>query len=200
MKVDIVFAGVGGQGVVTIARLLAEAALESGLTVVQGELHGMSQRGGAVQAQLRIADGPIESPQIAHGGVDLLVGLEPVEALRCLPWLTPGGRLLSGIRPVENVPDYPPLESVLDVLQRVPGALLVDAHRLALEAGSARSENFVMAGAAAALLPIEEPCVRGVVERRAAAWSPRDRKAALEALEAGQKLARSESVALLGQS
>lgn len=200
MKVDIVFAGVGGQGVVTIARLLAAAALEAGLFVVQGELHGMSQRGGAVQAQLRLADGPIESPQIAQGGADLLVGLEPVEALRCVPWLAPEGRLCCAMRSVENVPEYPPLEEVLEALRGLHGTLLVDAHGLALAAGSARAENFAMAGAAAALLPIPPASARGVIERYAQRWSERDRQAALAAFDAGAAEAHEESGLALKRS
>jgi indolepyruvate ferredoxin oxidoreductase beta subunit len=195
MRADVVLAGVGGQGVVTIARLLAEAALADGLEVVQGELHGMSQRGGAVHAQLRLADEPIESPQVPRGRADLLLGLEPVEALRSLAWLAPAGRVVSAIRPVENVPDYPPLEGVLGELRAVPGALLVDAHGLAVEAGSARSENFVMAGAAAALLPIQPATLRSAIERRAARWAAKDREAALRALEAGLAAARQDAPA-----
>jgi len=198
MRADVVLAGVGGQGVVTIARLLAEAALADGLQVVQGELHGMSQRGGAVHAQLRMADEPIESPQVPRGRADLLLGLEPVEALRSLGWLAPEGRVATAMRPVENVPDYPPLEDVLDELRRRPGALLVDAHGLAVEAGSARSENFVMAGAAAALLPIRVATLRAAIERRAARWAEKDRESALRALEAGLAAAREGAASATG--
>jgi len=195
MRADVVLAGVGGQGVITIARLLAEAALAEGLCVVQGELHGMSQRGGAVQAQLRLADREIESPQVTLGRADLLLGLEPVEALRSLAWLRPGGRVVTATRPVENVSDYPPLEGVLQALRAIPGALLVDAHELAIEAGSARSENFVMAGAAAAFLPIQPSTLRAAIERRAARWAEKDREAALRALSAGEAAVRAGAAA-----
>jgi indolepyruvate ferredoxin oxidoreductase beta subunit len=188
---------VGGQDVVTIARLLGAAALESGLAVVQGELHGMSQRGGAVHAHLRLSDAPIESPQVARGGVDLLLGLEPVEALRELAWLAPQGRLCTALRPVENILDYPPMEAVRKALDAVPGAILLDAHEMAREAGSARAENFVMAGAAAALLPVPPECVRAVVERHTAKWPKRDREAALEALDLGIAAARAAAVGAL---
>lgn len=189
MRTDVQLAGVGGQGVITVARLLAEAALRDGLHVVQGELHGMSQRGGAVTAQLRISDAPIESPQVPAGRADLLVALEPVEALRRLPSLAPQGRLVSATRPVENVDDYPALEEVLAALRALPGALLLDAHGVAVAAGSARSENFVVAGAAAALLPLRFESVRACLDARSRRWSDKDRAAAAAALEAGRELA-----------
>lgn len=186
MKADIVLAGVGGQGVLTVARMLAESAVADGLFVVQGELHGMSQRGGAVQAHLRLSDRPIESPQVPRGRADLLVGFEPVETLRNIAWLAPQGRIVTAIRPIENVDDYPPIETVLAALRQFPEAVLIDAHRLAKAAGSARAENFVVAGAAFSSLPLTRGKLRGIVEKRAAKWSPTDRDAALAALSAGR--------------
>jgi indolepyruvate ferredoxin oxidoreductase beta subunit len=198
MKSDIILAGVGGQGVLTVAQLLAEAALAEGFQVLQGELHGMSQRGGAVQAQLRIADHPIESPQVLVGAADLLVGVEPVETLRNLQWLAPGGAIVSATRPVPNVSDYPPLDDVLGALRAVPGAVLLDAHGIAVAAGSARAENFVVAGAGAALLPLRRETVVAAVTRRAVRWSARDREAALRALAAGYAAVTQPSAAAHG--
>jgi indolepyruvate ferredoxin oxidoreductase beta subunit len=186
MKADIVLAGVGGQGVLTVARMLAESAVADGLFVVQGELHGMSQRGGAVQAHLRLSDGPIESPQVPRGRADLLVGFEPVETLRNIAWLSPHGRIVTAIRPIENVPDYPPIEQVLAALRQFPEAILIDAHKLAVEAGSARAENFVVAGAAFSSLPLTRGMLRGIVMKRAEKWSATDRDAAIKALAAGR--------------
>lgn len=186
MKADVVLAGVGGQGVLTVARLLAEAAAADGYHVVQGELHGMSQRGGAVQAHLRISDQPIESPQVPRGRAHLLVGLEPVETLRNIAWLAPGGRIVTAIRPVENVPDYPPIEQVLAALRRFPEAILIDAHELAVAAGSARAENLVIAGAAFSLLPLTRGKLRGIVRRRGERWTEAEREAAIQALAAGR--------------
>lgn len=185
MKCDVVLAGVGGQGVVTLSRLLAEAAHREGLCAVQGELHGMSQRGGAVQAHLRLSDAPVESPQVPEGGADLLVGVEPVETLRNLDWLRAGGRVLSAVAPVENVASYPPLERVLAALRALPNALLLDARELAKHAGSTRAENLVLAGAAAALLPISPDGARAALADFTARWSARDREAGALAFEAG---------------
>jgi indolepyruvate ferredoxin oxidoreductase beta subunit len=154
MKYDLVLAGVGGQGVLSVAAIVAEAARRSGLVVRQGEVHGMSQRGGLVQATLRLADGPIEGDLVGRGGADLVLGVEPVEALRYLEYLAPGGRLVTATDPYENVPDYPPLEQVLAAVRAVPGAMLVEAGELARRAGSGRTANVVMVGAASVFLPI----------------------------------------------
>ena len=154
MKHDLVLAGVGGQGVLSVAAILAEAARRHGLVVRQGEVHGMSQRGGAVQATLRLADGPIEGDLVARGGADMVLGVEPVEALRYLDYLAPGGRLVTAADPYENVPDYPPRDAVLAAVRAVPGAVLVEAGELARRAGSGRTANVVMVGAASVFLPI----------------------------------------------
>ncbi|MBL8733687.1 MAG: indolepyruvate oxidoreductase subunit beta [Planctomycetes bacterium] len=186
MRADVVLAGVGGQGVLTIARLLAEAAANDGFHVVQGELHGMSQRGGAVQAHFRLSDQPIESPQVPRGRADLLVGFEPLETLRNIAWLAPGGRIVTAIRPIENMPGYPPIEQVLAELRRFPEAILIDAHATALAAGSQRAENFVIAGAAFSLLPLTPGKLRAIVRKRAERWTEREGEAAIKALAAGR--------------
>lgn len=154
MKADAIVAGVGGQGVLSVAAILAEAARRDGLAVKQGEIHGMSQRGGAVQATLRISDHQIESDLIMRGGADLIIGLEPVEALRYVDYLAVGGTLLTAADPFENIPDYPPLDEVHAKVRSVPGAVLVDAKALAVAAGSPRAANVVMVGAAGIFLPL----------------------------------------------
>ncbi|MFH1329148.1 MAG: indolepyruvate oxidoreductase subunit beta [Actinomycetota bacterium] len=154
MKHDLILAGVGGQGVLSVAAILAEAARRHGLVVRQGEVHGMSQRGGAVQASLRLADVPIEGDLVPRGGADMVLGVEPVEALRYLDYLAPGGRLVTAADPYENVPDYPAVEAVLAAVRAVPGAVLVEAGELARRAGSRRTANVVMVGAASAFLPV----------------------------------------------
>jgi len=159
VKTDVVLAGVGGQGVLSVAAILAEAARREGLAVKQGEIHGMSQRGGAVQANLRLADGPIEADLIPAGGADLILGLEPVEALRYLDFLTPGGTLLTSADPFENIPDYPDLEDVRRMVSAVPGSVLIEASAIAKEAGSPRAANVVMAGAATIFLPLNPDTV-----------------------------------------
>lgn len=156
MKLDVVMAGVGGQGVLTAAAILAEAGRRGGLTVKQGEVHGMSQRGGAVTANLRMAQGPVGSDLIARGSAEMILSLEPVEALRWLPYLAADGVVVTSASPVRNISDYPDLDQVLAALEGLPRVVVVDADPLARQAGSGHANNVVMLGAAAALLPIPE--------------------------------------------
>ncbi|MBP1632455.1 MAG: indolepyruvate oxidoreductase subunit IorB (IOR) [Acidobacteria bacterium] len=186
MKRDVVLAGVGGQGVLSVAAILAEAARREGLVVRQGEVHGMSQRGGAVQASLRLADGPIEGDLVARGGADLVLGVEPVEALRYLEYLAPGGRLVTAADPYENVPDYPPIEEVLAAVRAVPGSVLVEAGALAREAGSGRVANVVMVGAASAFLPISRGVIEACLQEGFAAKGERVVEANLRAFALGR--------------
>jgi indolepyruvate ferredoxin oxidoreductase beta subunit len=155
MRCDIVLAGVGGQGVLSIGAIIAAAALEEGLYVKQSEVHGMSQRGGAVQANLRIADSPIGSDLIPRGRATMILSMEPMESLRYLDFLSPDGTLITASKPVLNIEKYPDLDEVLESVRKLPHSILVDADRLAREAGAARSTNMVIVGAAAGLLPIE---------------------------------------------
>jgi indolepyruvate ferredoxin oxidoreductase beta subunit len=163
MKADVVLAGVGGQGVLSVAAILAEAARRDGLMVKQAEVHGMAQRGGAVQAGLRLADGPIASDLVPLGSADLILGLEPLEALRYVEYLAVGGTLLTAASPHENIPDYPALEEVHAQVRRVPGAVLVDALALAKQAGSPRAANVVMVGASGRFLPLSAEAITGAV-------------------------------------
>ena len=87
MKQDIILSGVGGQGILSIATIIGEAATQAGLTLKQAEVHGMSQRGGDVQSNLRLSDGEIASDLIAVGTADMILSLEPMEALRYIPYL-----------------------------------------------------------------------------------------------------------------
>ncbi len=153
MRADLLIAGVGGQGVLAVASVLAEGARRSGLAVKQGEVHGMAQRGGAVHATLRISTDPIASELVARGSATMILGMEPVEALRYLEYLSPGGVLLTTTEPMRNIPDYPPLEEVHGSVRSV-GGHLVDATTMARDAGSIRAANVVMVGAASRFLDI----------------------------------------------
>lgn len=168
MRFDLVVAGVGGQGVLSAAGIMAEAARREGLTVKQTEVHGMAQRGGAVHATIRLADGPIASELVGIGTAHLILGMEPVEALRHLGWLAPDGVLLTATDPVE-VPGYPPLGDVHRQVTAL-GGRLIEARRIAREAGSPRSPNVVMVGAASPLLPVAvdtlEACITDLFGRR----------------------------------
>ena len=162
-------AGVGGQGVLTVANLLATAAAEEGLVIKQAELHGMAQRGGAVEAMLRLADAPIAADVVPRGEADLVLGLEPLEALRHVDWLAPGGALVTSADTVADLAAYPPDAELLTEVRAVPGALVVPAGELAREAGVPRAPNMVMLGAAIAFLPLRPESVADAI----AAWAER---------------------------
>ena len=141
MKINIILAGVGGQGILTIAAVIDHAALQSGLTVRQAEVHGMSQRGGAVQSHLRISDKEIFSDLIAEGTANLILSVEPLEALRYLPFLAPEGRIVTATDSFINMEGYPSMEQILDELHRTNLPVLVNAVELAREAGSIRTSK-----------------------------------------------------------
>ena len=107
MKTDIILSGVGGQGILSIAAVIGEAALKEGLYMKQAEVHGTSQRGGDVQSNLRLSDEPIASDLIPKGHADLIISLEPMESLRYLPYLKKEGWLVTNSRPFVNIPNCP---------------------------------------------------------------------------------------------
>lgn len=152
MKKDIILAGVGGQGILSIATVIGEAALNEGLHIKQAEVHGMSQRGGDVQSNLRISSSEIHSDLIAKGGADLVLSLEPMEALRYKSFLAPDGWIVTHSVPFENIPNYPPIDAVLDELKAFGRTILVDVDAIAKEAGNPRGANMVLLGACAHLL------------------------------------------------
>ena len=157
MKQDIILAGVGGQGILSIATVIGSAALEQGLHLKQAEVHGMSQRGGDVQSNLRLSSEPIHSDLIPRGMADLIVSLEPMEALRYVPYLAPEGWIITNTVPFVNIPDYPPMESVMAELNKLPHVIAIDVDAIAKEAGSPRSANMVLLGGIAAVLDILDP-------------------------------------------
>ena len=169
-KQDIILAGVGGQGILSIAFVIDSAALNEGLHVKQAEVHGMAQRGGAVTSNLRLSEERIWSDLIPRGGADLILSVEPLEVFRYLDFLKPGGRVVTSSAPFINIPDYPDKAGLLDRIKQIPGSIVVDSDVLAKEAGSSRAQNTVMLGAAAKyLLPREENLlayVRVLFEKR----------------------------------
>jgi indolepyruvate ferredoxin oxidoreductase beta subunit len=154
VKYDILLCGVGGQGILSVAYVMDQSAMEAGYFLKQPEVHGMSQRGGAVQAHVRVSNAPIASDLIPAGEADLILSLEPLESLRYLRSLNPEtGRLVTDITPFANIPDYPALDGVIGALLRVPSALLVNGAHLARKAGSPKAQNMVVLGAAVGVLP-----------------------------------------------
>jgi indolepyruvate ferredoxin oxidoreductase beta subunit len=189
VKYDIILAGVGGQGVLSVSAIIASSALKEGLFVKQSEVHGMSQRGGAVLAHLRLADKPIASDLIPHGGASLVLSMEPLESLRYLPYLSPEGAVVTSITPVVNIPDYPPLEALLDQIRKLPKARLVDGERLARQAGSARATNMVMVGAASHDVPVPAATLERFIETTFAAKGEKVVATNLAAFRAGREAA-----------
>ena len=156
MKQDIILAGVGGQGIISIAYVIASAALEEGLEVKQAEVHGMSQRGGAVQSHLRLSRARIWSDLIPLGEADLVLSVEPLEALRYVDYLRPDGMVITSRAPFLNIKDYPDVETLLGKIGEIPRHLIIDSEKLAKEAGSSRTQNMVLLGAAAGSLMVRE--------------------------------------------
>ena len=157
MKQDIILAGVGGQGILSIATVIGSAALGQGLHLKQAEVHGMSQRGGDVQSNLRLSSDPIHSDLIPRGKADLIVSLEPMEALRYVPYLAPQGWIITNTVPFVNIPDYPEMDKVTAELGKLPHVIAIDVDAIAKEVGSPRSANMVLLGATAAVLDILDP-------------------------------------------
>lgn len=154
MKTDIVLAGVGGQGIISIAATIAMAALHKDLQMKQAEVHGMSQRGGAVQSHLRISDKDIASDLIAKGSADIILSVEPMEALRYLPFLSKNGWIVTNTTPFVNIDNYPEMDAIMAEIQKQPNFVAIDADKIAAEIGSKRSSNIVMLGAASPFIDI----------------------------------------------
>ena len=166
MKKDIILAGVGGQGILSIATVIGEAALNEGLFLKQAEVHGMSQRGGDVQSNLRLSSEPIHSDLIAKGGADLIISLEPMEALRYISYLKPEGWIVSSSVPFLNIPNYPKIADVLSHIRAHKNHVLLDVDALAKEAGApAQAANMVLLGAAIPMLGIDHDKMIAGVQR-----------------------------------
>ena len=155
MKKDIILAGVGGQGILSIAAVIGHAAIRENLYIKQAEVHGMSQRGGDVQSHLRISSEPIASDLIPRGRADLIISLEPMEALRYLPFLAPDGWIVTNTTPFVNIPNYPDAEALMAELKARRNVILLDVDEIARSAGSPRSSNIALLGACSHILEIE---------------------------------------------
>ncbi len=154
MKTDIILSGVGGQGILSIATIIGEAATRLGLTLKQAEVHGMSQRGGDVQSNLRLSDQPIASDLIPLGMADIILSLEPMEALRYLPYLSKEGWIITSSAPFINIPNYPDTEQLMQELNSLPHVVALDVDAIAKENNMPRCGNVILLGAAAVFLKI----------------------------------------------
>ncbi|WP_308551684.1 indolepyruvate oxidoreductase subunit beta [uncultured Mediterranea sp.] len=170
MKKDIILSGVGGQGILSIATVIGQAALKSGLYMKQAEVHGMSQRGGDVQSNLRISDRPIASDLIPTGKCDIILSLEPMEALRYLPYLSPEGWLITNETPFINIPNYPSAESLQAELDKLPHKITLNVNEVARQVGSPRVANIVLLGTTIPLLGISyetvQESIREIFQRK----------------------------------
>ena len=190
MKKDIILCGVGGQGILSIATIIGEAAMNDGLYIKQAEVHGMSQRGGDVQSNLRLSSDPIQSDLIALGGADVIISMEPMEALRYLPFLSKEGWIITSSAPFVNIPNYPDMEQIKADLAKLPNVVVLDIEQAAKDNGVPRSANVILLGAAQKALGIEytklEDAIRRVFGRKGEAVV----EANLKALAIGKEAQR----------
>ena len=154
MKKDIILCGVGGQGILSVATIIGEAATKAGINLKQAEVHGMSQRGGDVQSNLRLSTETIYSDLIPLGGCDLVISMEPMEALRYLPYLSKDGVIVTSNKPFINIPNYPDQEAMFAELNALPNVVQLDIEQVAKDAGNPRGANVVLLGMAAKYLEI----------------------------------------------
>ncbi len=194
MKKDIILAGVGGQGILTIATIIGYAAVESGLYLKQAEVHGMSQRGGDVQSHLRISDKEIFSDLIPLGCADMILSVEPMESLRYIPYLSEKGWLITNTEPYLNIPNYPELEKVKEEINSIKNNIAFNANNIAKELGNSRALNIVMLGAASFSLGISyeklEEGIRFVFGRKGETVVESN----LKALKTGKEIAEKQTL------
>ena len=157
MKKDIILAGVGGQGILTIATIIGDAATVAGLHLKQAEVHGMSQRGGDVQSTLRLSTAPIYSDLIRQGAADLIISMEPMEALRYLPYLSNEGWVVSSSHPFKNIPNYPDEATLMAELKALPHVATLPIEEVAREHSLPKSANMVLLGMSARYMEILTP-------------------------------------------
>jgi indolepyruvate ferredoxin oxidoreductase beta subunit len=189
MKKDIILAGVGGQGILSIAAVIGLAAIRNNLNLKQAEVHGMSQRGGAVHSNLRISDKEIASDLIPLGTADIILSVEPMEALRYISYLSQEGWIITNSNPYVNIPDYPDTEKIFAEIRKYPNHIILDADQTASDLGTKKAGNMVVLGAATPFLDIPyekfEDGIRDLFGRKGEEVV----KLNLEALKAGREKA-----------
>ena len=165
MKRDIILAGVGGQGILSIAATIGTAAIDAGLHLKQAEVHGMSQRGGDVQSHLRLSSREIASDLIPAGKADIIISVEPMESLRYLPMLSKEGWLVTNTEPFVNIPNYPEIDEVMTKVKALPRYIALDADKIAKDLGSPRSANIVILGASAPFLNMDIELLENAIRK-----------------------------------
>jgi indolepyruvate ferredoxin oxidoreductase beta subunit len=185
MKKDIILAGVGGQGILSIANVIGQAALSRGFNIKQAEVHGMSQRGGDVQSNLRLSSRPIYSDLIALGGADVIIAMEPMEALRYQPYLSKEGWVITATAPFVNIPAYPDTERIDAALAALPHVVRIDIDTLARENKMPKAANMILLGAAGAALGMDFDTLKDAVRTVFAAKGEAIVEMNIKALEIG---------------
>ena len=193
MKADIILSGVGGQGILSIAATIGMAALENHLKLKQAEVHGMSQRGGAVQSHLRISEKEIASDLIPLGNADLIISVEPMESLRYLPWLSESGWLVTNTTPFVNIPDYPDMKELLAEIEKLPNHIAINSDEIARQVKSPRSTNIVMLGAASPFLDLPYESLENGIKKIFGRKGEKIVQLNLDALKAGREFAVSHT-------
>jgi indolepyruvate ferredoxin oxidoreductase beta subunit len=186
MKNDIIIAGVGGQGILSIAAAIGLAAVANDLFLKQSEVHGMSQRGGDVQSHLRLSDRPVLSDLIPYGQANLIISVEPMESLRYLPWLSKEGWLVTNSNPFINIPDYPSVDEIIKEIKKIKNHIIIDADAIAKAAGSSRSGNMVILGAASPFIDMTFASIQNAIRKLFERKGTDVIEANLKALNAGR--------------
>lgn len=154
MKKDLILCGVGGQGILSIATIIGEAATKAGLYLKQAEVHGMSQRGGDVQSNLRLSTSEIYSDLIPKGKADVIISMEPMESLRYLPYLSKNGWVVTSSKPFVNIPNYPDEADLQKELTALPNMAQLDIEEIAKTVAIPKAANMVLLGLAAPYIEI----------------------------------------------
>lgn len=189
MKKDIILAGVGGQGILSIAATIGTAAIKEDLYLKQAEVHGMSQRGGDVQSNLRLSDSPIASDLIPEGKADVILSVEPMESLRYLPMLANDGWIITNTVPFENISNYPEMEKVLAKIKQRENHVILDAETIARELGTVKAANMVVLGAATPFLDLKYEAIEDAIRAIFGRKGEEVVKLNLNALRAGKDIA-----------
>jgi indolepyruvate ferredoxin oxidoreductase beta subunit len=193
MKKDIILAGVGGQGILSIAAIIGTAATAAGLHLKQAEVHGMSQRGGDVQSNLRISDKPVASDLIPQGNADMIISVEPMEALRYVSMLGEEGWLISNSTPHVNIPNYPDHDAILSEIRQLSRHVIIDAEDMAKDLGNKRAANMVILGAALPFLEMDVELFHNAVRTIFGRKGEEIVNINIDALKAGFEFARSNT-------
>jgi indolepyruvate ferredoxin oxidoreductase beta subunit len=187
MRNDIILSGVGGQGILSIAAAIGMAAVANNLFLKQSEVHGMSQRGGDVQSHLRISDKPVSSDLIPYGKANVIISVEPMESLRYLPWLSNEGWLVTNSNPFINIPDYPSIDEIINEIRKIKNHIIIDADEIAKKAGSLRSGNMVILGAASPFIDMSYMSLENAIRKLFSRKGEEVVEANLKAFNAGRE-------------